>query len=183
MNLYEPCTQAQFGELVGVTQQAVGDMISRGVFAAGLPLGNQLQSYCHHLREAAAGREGGLARERELETKVRRELGEIKLAEARREYAPVAALEQVLAAVGRAVAGHLEPLPGQIHKLCPQLTPEDVARIQAEVSRACDVAAGASLALLIEPEEEEGAAGEGGEGGAGGADAADAALFDEDDAA
>lgn len=153
MNPYEPITQADFGALIGVSQQAVSDMIDRGVIVKGMPLANWLRDVFEHLREQAAGRDGELANERAKETKVRRELGEIKLAEARKEFAPVGVIEQVLAHLGRGVAGILEPLPGELSKLNMSLTPEDIALIQGKVSEACNFAASASKDMLNEPEE------------------------------
>ena len=178
LNLADPCTQAQFGALVGVTQQAVSDMVARGVLVAGAPLGEWLPAYCLHLRNTAAGRGGDsdLAHERAELTRVTRKRAEIKLALERSEYAPVAAIEEVLAHVGRSVAGHLEPLPGQIHKLCPALTPEDVRRIQLTVVQACDVAVSASLALLERADAE---VEEGGQGAEEGDELQDEALEDE----
>ena len=60
---------------------------------------------------------------------------------------------QVLATVGRTIAGSLEALPGTLHKRCPALTPEDLKIVQIEVSKACDLAVAASLANLDAAEE------------------------------
>lgn len=155
MNLDAPCTQAEFGALVGVSQPAVSDMLAREVLSPGRTAGQWLLDYCAHLREQAAGRgaDGELAFQRSELARVSRERAEIKLALERREYAPVASLEQVLATVGRGIVGVLEPLHVNLHKLCPALTPEDLKLIQREVSRACDLAASASLSLLDVPDE------------------------------
>lgn len=157
MNLADTCTQAVFGELVGVSQQAVSDLLGRSVITPGEPAGEWLLAYCSHLREQAAGRgaDGELAYQRGELARVSRERAEIKLALERRQYAPVAVLEQVLATVGRSVVGVLEPLHLKLSKRCPMLTAEDVKFIQGEVGRACEVAASASLALL--DVEDEGA--------------------------
>ena len=80
--------------------------------------------------------------------RVSRERAEIKLALERKEYAPVGLIEQVLATVGRSIAGVLEPLHVTLHKLRPALTPEDLKLIQQEVAKACDIAVSASLASL-----------------------------------
>lgn len=164
------CTQAQFGALVGVGQPAVSGLLERGVIQPGQPLGQWLIDYCAHLREQAAGRgaDGELAFQRSELARVSRERAEIKLALERKDYAAVALLEQVLATVGRSIAGVLEPLHITLHKLCPKLTPEDLKLIQMEVSKACDIAVGASLAVLDVGDEE-------GQGG----DVLDAALEDE----
>lgn len=154
LNLDEPCTQAQFGEVIGVTQQAVAEMIARETLTRGDTLGQWLIAYCGGLRLVAAGRDSDLAYERAIDTRVRRERNEIQLELDRKTYAAVPLLEQVLATVGRKVAGVLDPLPGQISKLSPSLTPEDLVLIQRAVSQACDLAAGAALSVLDEPEEE-----------------------------
>lgn len=155
MNLDATCTQAQFGELVGISQPAVSDLLARSVIQPGAPAGVWLLDYCAHLREQAAGRgaDGELAFQRSELARVSRERAEIKLALERREYAPVSLIEQVLATVGRTIAGSLEALPGNLHKRCPALTPEDLKIVQIEVSKACDLAVAASLANLDAAEE------------------------------
>lgn len=157
MNLDTPCTQAQFGELVGIGQPAVSDLVSRSVLTPGQTASQWLRDYCAHLREMAAGRgmDGELAYQRAELARVSRERAEIKLKVERAEYAPVALIEQVLASIGRGIAGLLEPLPAQLHKLCPALTPDDVRVIQTEISKACDLAAAASLAVLDQEEDGE----------------------------
>jgi phage terminase Nu1 subunit (DNA packaging protein) len=149
-DLDQPCTQAQFGELIGVSQPAVSDMIAREVLTPGDSARRWLLAYCAHMREQAAGRgaDGELAFQRSELARVSRERAEIKLALERRQYAPVAVIEQVLATVGRSIVGVLEPLHVNLHRQCPALTPEDLKLIQAEISRACDIAATASLAVL-----------------------------------
>ena len=156
MNLNTTCTQAQFGELVGIGQPAVSDLMARDVLTPGQTAGQWLQAYCAHLREMAAGRgmDGELAYQRAELARVSRERAEIKLKVERAEFAPVALIEQVLASIGRSVAGLLEPLTAQLHKLCQALTHDDVSHIQAEISKACDIAAAASLSLLDESEDD-----------------------------
>ena len=150
LNLHAPCTQAEFGGFVGISQPAVSDLLARGVIQPGHPAGRWHQDYLTHLREQAAGRgaDGELAFQRSELARVSRERAEIKLALERKEYAPVALIEQVLATVGRSIAGVLEPLHVTLHKLCPALTPEDLKLIQQEVAKACDIAVSASLASL-----------------------------------
>ena len=176
MNLETTCTQAQFGELVGISQPAVSDLLTREVIQPGAPAGAWLIDYCAHLREQAAGRgaDGELAYQRSELARVSRERAEIKLALERKEYAPVALIEQVLATVGRTIAGSLEALPGTLHKRCPALTPEDLKIVQIEVSKACDLAAAASLATLDAAEAEANA-----EGAEAGDAEADDLIFDE----
>lgn len=154
LRLDEPCTQAQFGEVIGVSQQAVSEMLEREVIERGGTLGEWLLAYCGAQRMVAAGRDSDLAHERALQARVSRERNEIQLELDRKTYAPVARIDEVLATVGRKIAGTLDPLAGQLAKLCPALTPEDVVMVQRTVSQACDVAAAAALSVLDELEAE-----------------------------
>ena len=176
MNIDTTCTQAQFGELVGISQPAVSDLLTREVIQPGATAGAWLIDYCAHLREQAAGRgaDGELAFQRSELARVSRERAEIKLALERREYAPVSLIEQVLATVGRSIAGSLEALPGTLHKRCPALTPEDLKIVQIEVSKACDLAVAASLATLDAAEADANS-----EGAEAGDAEADDLIFDE----
>lgn len=150
LDIHSTCTQAQFGELVGISQPAVSGLLTNGVIKPGESVAMWLLDYSLHLREQAAGRgaDGELAHQRSKLAEVSRMRAEIKLAVERKEYAPVALIEQVLATVGRSIVGVLEPLHVTLHRRCPALTPEDLKLIQSEVAKACDLAAAASLAAL-----------------------------------
>lgn len=58
IDLDEPATQSGFGALVGISQQAVSDAITRGVLVAGGTYAEWLLAYSAHMREQAAGRGG-----------------------------------------------------------------------------------------------------------------------------
>jgi phage terminase Nu1 subunit (DNA packaging protein) len=158
MSMAGTCTQAEFGEMVGISQPAVSDLISRSVLQPGAPAGQWLRWYCAHLREQAAGRggDGELAANRAAESFTRNQLLESKLAERRREVAPVEIIEQVLAHVGSQIRGTLEPLHVTLKMRCPQLTADDVKIIETEVATACNLAASACMASLSALDEEEG---------------------------
>jgi terminase small subunit / prophage DNA-packing protein len=150
MDLAAPCTQKEFADLVGIGQPVVSELLTRGVIKAKDPLRIWLLAYTAHLREQAAGRggDGALAANRAAESATRNELLQIKLKTARKEYAPVDALQQVLAYIGTRVASKLEPLPARIKMLCPQLTSEDMKGIEGAITDARNIAASASLELL-----------------------------------
>ena len=154
--LQQVVTQQAFGDLVGLSQKSVSDLISRGVIQPGESAASWLLGYTSHLREQAAGRgaDGKLA---DARTKVAQEQ-HIKLERENRkaagELVPVELLELVLSTVGRTIAGVLEPLHVNLHRRCPELSPEALKLIQLEVSKACDVAVNASLSILdVEPDE------------------------------
>jgi phage terminase Nu1 subunit (DNA packaging protein) len=150
MDLQEPCTQKDFAQLVGITQPAISDLLTRGVIAKGQSAATWLLAYTRHLREAAAGRgaDGELAANRAAESATRNELLQIKLKRARGEYVEVAALEQVLATIGAQIASRLEPLPARIKTLVPELSNERLKQIEGEITEARNLAASTSLAVL-----------------------------------
>lgn len=96
----KPVSQAQFGALVGITQQAVSELLARGTLGKGASLKAWLASYCGNLRDQASGHvssEGfDLIRERVLTERVDRELKELMVAEKRATLVNVAQLEPML---------------------------------------------------------------------------------------
>lgn len=157
LDVHSTCTQGQFGELVGISQQAVSEMLQRGVIKPGDSVGVWIIDYVANLREQAAGRgsDGRLADARtrlaeEQQIKLRRH----NLIESGK-YIPVSAFTAVLSDVSRKIVSVLEPLPTTLHKRCPALTPEDLKYMQREIAKTCDLAVSASLSNL-EVEEETG---------------------------
>lgn len=150
MDLDQPCSQADFAQLVGISQPAVSELQAKGVLGKGQRARTWLLAYTAQLREQAAGRgaDGELAANRAAESATRNAMLQIKLKKMRGEYAEVAVIEQVLAHVGTQIASKLEPLPARIKMLCPQLTADDLKGIEATVTEARNLAAAASLATL-----------------------------------
>ncbi len=156
VDLQARVTQAAFGGLVGISQQAVSDLLLRGVIADGGTCGEWLQQYCGHLREQAAGRLAAgdldLATERAALARAQREKVEMQNAVTRRELAPVALLEQVLSKVGRQIAGILEAIPVQL-KRRSDLSADDLDFITREIVKARNQAAGITLADLSDEDD------------------------------
>lgn len=142
MVLTEAITQSEFGSVVGISQQAVSDLVRAGVLRDGDTAGEWLQSYCRRLREQAAGRlgsgEGGLdlATERAALARAQREGIEIRNAVLRKDYAPVSLLAEVLASASQNVAERFEHLPGLVRKACPDLPPPAIDRVIATIAGA-----------------------------------------------
>ena len=114
--------QQEFGELVGLTQSRVSQLMTEGVLAPGATLRSWIVSYCSRLRSQAVERSGdedgtGLAlltQERAKLARVQREAVEIKVAAMQLEYAPAAVLSEVLTAVSIALARELDQLPQKL---------------------------------------------------------------------
>lgn len=153
-------TQAAFGSLVGISQQAVGNLVGRGVLDTSAPALQVLQAYCSHLREQAAGRATNgdldLASERAGLAKAQRERIEMQNAVTRGELAPVALIEEVLAKAGGRIAGILDAIPGGVRRRVPSMTSEEIKNIATEIARVRNIVAGMSLNDLRETSSDDG---------------------------
>ena len=162
MNFFEPCTQQAFGDLVGISQPAVSDHMASGEMIPGETAGEWLRDYCEHLREQAAGRgaDGELAHQRAELTRVNRERAEIKLAQERKEFAPVALQELLIKHVGSQISDHLRALVGQLKTRCPRMSADDLKIAEDIVAETLNVVEGMGLASLsaMDDEDDEGAA-------------------------
>ncbi|MDP3819906.1 MAG: hypothetical protein Q8R33_00375 [Burkholderiales bacterium] len=116
-------TQQVFAEVVGITQPAVSDLVTRGVLVAGETMGVWLRGYTAHLRSQVNTRDpnGRLAAERALLARAQRQGQELRNQAARRDYAPAEVLEAVLAIASSALYEEMAKLPAQIYEACPAL--------------------------------------------------------------
>lgn len=116
--------------------------------------------YIRRIREQAAGRatSGDLDLATERARLAREQADRVAMLNARqrRELAPVAVIETVLARVGRQIAGILEALPVQLRRRAANLTTEDIEFLQAEIDKARNVA----TRIEIDLEELNGPAGD-----------------------
>lgn len=149
IDLSEVITQKQFGEIVGISQPAVSDLLMRGVLTAGATAGDWLIAYCGNLREVAAGRAAtgdlDLAGERAALARAQRERIEMQNAVTRGELAPVILIEEVLTKAASKTAGILDAIPGMIRRRVPLLTADDIDLIAGEVAKARNIVAAMSL--------------------------------------
>ena len=142
-----PVTQAAFGEHVGISQQAVSDLVGRGVLKPG-DSGNAWRlAYCEHLREVAAGRDpdGDLAAARTRLANESADRVAFENAIKRREYAPHSALEIVLGDIARQIATRLDALVPQVRRVLPDLPASVIAQLSAEVAACRELCASANL--------------------------------------
>jgi phage terminase Nu1 subunit (DNA packaging protein) len=162
IDLSEKATQQGFGDVIGVGQSAVSEMISQEILSADGNLGTWIAEYCTHIRGVAAGRTAkgdiDLVTERALLAREQRMRIEMQNAVTRRELAPVVMIEEVLAKAGSRVAGILDAIPGMVKRRLPALTSDAIDLIRGEVAKARNVAAAVSLSDLREdvtPAEDE----------------------------
>lgn len=147
VDLSAPIRQQAFGELVGISQQAVSDLVSRGVLKDGDGAGIWLKAYCSHLREAAAGRaDAALATERAALAREQKDRIAMQNAVTRKEYAPVIMIEEVLGKTASRIAGIFDAVPGVLRRRFPELTTEQLSAVTAEITRARNTVAAMSLA-------------------------------------
>jgi phage terminase Nu1 subunit (DNA packaging protein) len=157
VNLQEPMSQEDFGVLVGVSQQAVSDLVGRSILAQGESAGAWLLAYTKHLREQAAGRgaDGELARERARLAREQADRVAMENAASRRELAPVSVLELVLAKMAGDVASILQGVVPKVKRRNPGLTSEALGVIEDELIKARMRAAALTLDDVEEEPDEE----------------------------
>jgi len=122
-------SQAEFAQMVGVSEASISKRVSDGVLTRGECAHAWMVAYCEHLRDQAAGRLGetlglDLVQERAGLARAQRESQELKNAVARGEYAPIGILADVLALASSAIVDRLDQLEGQLRKACPDLPEE-----------------------------------------------------------
>ena len=139
--LQQPIAQAEFAELVGVSEARVSQLISEGVIARGDTAHGWLVGYCERLRDQAAGRMGetmglDLVQERAALAREQREGQAIKNAVARKEFAPVGLLADVLGMAASAVVDRFDQLEGSLRKACPDLPDDAKTTVQSVIAAA-----------------------------------------------
>lgn len=127
-----PISQAEFAQIVGISEARVSTLISEGVLVKGDSAHGWLLGYCERLRDMAAGRAsvGGLdlVQERAALARSQREAQDLKNAVARGEFAPIGLLADVLGEASSAVVDRMDQIEGQLRKACPDL-PEDARQV------------------------------------------------------
>ena len=124
-------TQADFGEMVGISEARVSQLMADGVMQRGGTAHDWLLSYCDRLRDQAAGRAGGemggldLVQERAALAREQRIAQELKNQVSRGEYAPIGLLADVLGRAASNVVDRFDQLEGALRTACPAIT-EDV---------------------------------------------------------
>lgn len=147
-------TQGEFGSLVDISQQAVSDLVRRGVLPEGAPACEWLIAYCAHLRGIAAGRGGDgaleLTAERARLAKEQADRIAMQNALARKEQMPTYLLEEILARASSRAGRILDTIPGKLRRRLPQLGSADLAAVTQIVAAARNAAAKVSLTDLDE---------------------------------
>lgn len=141
IDLDQQATQAAFGELVGIAQPSVSTLMAEGKLPSAGTLRELLLAYCQRLRDQAAGRMGenttlDLVQERAALAREQREGQAIKNAVARREYAPIGLLSDVLGMASSAVVDRFDQLEGALRKACPDLPDEAKTTVQQVIASA-----------------------------------------------
>lgn len=140
--LAEQISQAEFAQIVGMSEARVSQLVSDGVLARGDIGQGWLHAYCERLRDQAAGRLGteigglDLVQERAALAREQREGQAIKNAVARKEYASIGLLSDVLGMAGSAVVDRFDQLEGLLRKAAPDLPEEAKTAVMQVIANA-----------------------------------------------
>lgn len=139
MDLSAQCRQSDFGDMVGISQPAVSDLLVRGVLTDGAAAGQWLREYCGHMREIAAGRLGNgdldLVTERARLARVQRERIEMQNAMTRRTLLPATLLVEIVARAAPKACGILDSIVPALRRRSGY-SAEDLNFITTEIVRA-----------------------------------------------
>lgn len=107
--LDSPSTQEEFALLVNITQQAVGQLVKRGILTDGEPLRRWVRRYATHLRDRAGtpGRAAAIERLAVARAKAQ----ELKNRRAERDVIPAIEVRQVLSRISTRCGRMLEAVP------------------------------------------------------------------------
>lgn len=140
MDISTALTHQTFGDLVGISKQAVGQMVAEGTLVKGDVGSAWLLTYCARLRGYAAARasEESLASMRAHRALAvsRTVAQDIKNTAAQVQYAPIHLLAQVLDWAAQAVASHLDTLVSTLMSEGVELSDSQRIRIASIVARA-----------------------------------------------
>ncbi len=133
--------QSEIAAHLDISDRRVREIATEwGLDSAALSLGEWRIRYIRQLRERAAGREGAgdldLVQERAALAREQREGQAIKNAVARKEFAPVGLLADVLGMAASAVVDRFDQLEGALRKACPDLPDEAKTTVQQVIANA-----------------------------------------------
>ena len=138
--LMQQISQAEFAQMVGVSEARVSQLIGEGVIPREASAQEWLAAYCTRLREQAAGRAADgplvLSQERAALAREQRMGQAIKNAIARREYAPIGLLSDVLGMASSAVVDRFDQLEGVLRKAVPDLPDEARTAVSTVIASA-----------------------------------------------
>ena len=158
VNLLQQSTQSEFGDLVGISQQAVSDLMDRKVITQGVSLGVWIVEYCEHMRKIASGRmENGDADVARQRARLAKELADrlaMENADRRLEVAPVEAMNDVLAKVSARVCEILDSIPELVRGRIPSSNDDVLESVRVEIDKCRNMAASMSLSMLDDQEED-----------------------------
>ena len=141
----EPVRAAVLAEMLGISERAIRSLAERGIVQRTpdslYPFAESIRAYCHHLREAAAGRGGQgagskLTAEREREVRERADHLALRNAQARGEMLPAVDVERRWSIIIRVVRSRMLSVPSRVRQSLGHLTAHDVAVIDREIRAA-----------------------------------------------
>lgn len=164
VDLSAPASPLLVARAIGVSRQAVQDMLKDGRLGVVETNWDLLKAVYNRLRATAAKRgvdsqddENALnpQQEKALLDRSRREAQEIKNAVARGEFAPIELLTNTLASASVAVADQFDQLPNMVRKSCPGMRPVEVETVQKVINNARNAWVRGTAALVSDALDDE----------------------------
>lgn len=140
--LDQTISQAEFAEMIGVSEARVSQILADGVISRGDTARGWLLGYCERLRDQAAGRAGSetggldLVQERAALAREQRIAQELKNQVSRGEFAPIGLLADVLGMAAGSVVDRFDQLEGALRKSCPDISDEVLGSVLGVVTAA-----------------------------------------------
>jgi phage terminase Nu1 subunit (DNA packaging protein) len=140
--LDQSTSQADFAEMVGVSEARVSQLMADGVMPRSGTAHDWLLAYCDRLRDQAAGRAGDgyggldLVQERAALAREQRISQELKNQVSRGEYAPIGLLADVLGQAASSVADKFDQIEGALRLKRPDIDDDLMLAVLAVVTSA-----------------------------------------------
>ena len=153
IDIDKPIQPRQFGELVGVSQQAIYEYCKQGVLTEHGTLREWLLSYSSRLREQAAGRatSTGLSLADESADLKRHQkwIQKVKLHRELNEWMPVNLLTIALSKATAQIATHLDAITVQLRRNWPDINEGQMNIVREQIAKARNIIATTDLTDLL----------------------------------
>lgn len=137
LDIHRTMTQREFADLVGVSQPTVSKLVAEAILLRGASAEQWLRAYLGHLRARAEerGDELQIAEQRARLASEQADRIAMQNVVARRNLAPVAVIDRMMATIVDRASALLLDVPASIERRAPTMAAEALEIIAAEIGR------------------------------------------------